>query len=129
MSGKNKLPLVQIANKNGTTVGVTDLEELKVSLGSLGEDSSGAVITIDTIFADVTRTPNFIRSSASSSIAVASHSISIHNAGVATGTVGGVNILPGETLNFDAGGNGNMFTAGSLIYDGTGTDLVIIYVT
>ena len=129
MSSKNKLPLVQIANKNGTTVGVTDLEELKVSLGSLGEDSSGAVITIDTIFADVARTPNFLRSSAVGSVAVAAHSISVHNAGVATGQVLSVNILAGETLNFDAGGNGNMFTAGSLDYDGTGTDLVIIYVT
>ena len=87
-------------------------------------DKNGTSVT-----ADKGREPNFLRSSASSSIAVATYSISVLNAGVATGTVMGANILAGETLNFDAGGNGNMFTAGSFTFDGTGTDLAIIYVT
>jgi hypothetical protein len=81
------------------------------------------------LIADKGRTPNFLRSSASSSIAVATHSISVHNAGLATGTVLGASILAGETLNFNAGGSGNMFTAGSFTFNGTGTDLAIIYVT
>ena len=82
-----------------------------------------------TALANETKTPNFLRSSASSSIVVKAYTISVHNAGVATGTVLGENILAGETLNFDAGGNGNMFKPGSFTFDGSGTDLAIIYTT
>ena len=118
-----------VSRRNGPKAKVTNLGEVLVSVGSLGEDSSGNPILISDVLADEGRTPNFLRSSASSSIAVAAHSISVHNAGVATGTVLGANILAGETLSFDAGGNGNMFTAGSFTFDGSGTDFAIIYVT
>lgn len=127
MSGKGG-QTIRIVNKYGTQVGVTDKNELKTSM-SLGEDPGGVPITAEEVFADLTRTPNFLRSSASSSVAVAAYSISVHNAGVVTGTVLGANILAGETLNFDAGGNGNMFTAGSFTFNGTNTDLAITYTT
>jgi hypothetical protein len=36
-------------------------------------------------------------------------------------------IKPGETLNFGAGSLNNYYAASTIAYDGTGTELVIIY--
>lgn len=56
------------------------------------------------------------------------------NAQIEAGTSGNVVLKPGETINFDAGGNGNKFPAGEFEYDPDPTtpgagDLLIIYVT
>jgi len=129
------------SRKGGTKAIVTNLGELTVvTTGGATEVTTDAIKTateatqaateaIETASTDLARTPNMLRSSTSSSVAVAVHSVSVHNAGIATGTVLGANILAGETVNFDAGGNGNMLTAGSLTFDGTGTDFLIIYIT
>lgn len=101
MSRKTKAPLAQLISKDGNLVAI----------------------------GDEARIPNFERSSTTGSVSVKAYSISVHNAGVATGTVLGTNILAGETLSFDAGGSGCMFKASSFTYDGTGTDLAIIYTT
>ena len=74
-----------------------------------------------------TRTPGLVRATTSGSIAQAPTSISVANLGLVDGTVLGSVIKPTEILNFDAGGLSNKFAANSFTYDGTGTELLIIY--
>ena len=73
------------------------------------------------------RTPNLIRVSGAGSIAVNAYSVSVANVGAANGFILGGVIKPGEILNFDAGALNNFYTSGTFTYDGTGTELVIIY--
>jgi len=83
--------------------------------------------TLVTNTTSVQRTPNFIRVTGSGSIAVQTYSVSVANVGTGNGTVLGSTIKPGETLNFDAGSLNNFYTTGTFTYDGTGTELIIIY--
>jgi hypothetical protein len=73
------------------------------------------------------RTPNLLRTSAAGSIPVACYDFSVFNAGLADGVLLGQPIRPGESLNFSAGSLNNIYPAGTVTYDGTGTELVIIY--
>ena len=77
--------------------------------------------------AGVARTPGFIRATTSGSIAVKTYSVSVSNVGDANGTFLGVTIKPGENLNFSADAINNYYAAGVFTYNGTGTELVIIY--
>lgn len=83
--------------------------------------------TLVTNTTSVQRTPNFIRVTGSGSIAVETFSVSVANVGTGNGTVLGSIIKPGETLNFDAGSLNNYYTTGTFTYNGTGTELIIIY--
>lgn len=74
-----------------------------------------------------TRLPGFIRTSAAGTVAQAPLSVSVANVGVANGSVLGSTIKVGEVLNFDAGGLSNKYGAGTFSYDGSGTELLIIY--
>jgi hypothetical protein len=74
-----------------------------------------------------TRVPVLIRVTTSGTIAPVVYSISVSNVGAANGTFLGGTIKPGETLNFDAGALNNFYAAGTIAYNGTGTELVIIY--
>ena len=61
-------------------------------------------------------------------------SISFYNAhasATATIAIGGgsaVNLLAGETVNFDAGGNAHKFAGSHFVVNGTGADVLMIYV-
>ena len=75
-----------------------------------------------------------VRGTGSVTVTAAVKSISVYNAHAsATGTItigGGsaANLLAGETVNFDAGGNGNKFPASHFVVNGGGTaDMLIIY--
>jgi hypothetical protein len=103
----------------GTKAKVTGQEELVVTLSS-----GGTVVPVG----GAPKTPNFIRATGSSSIASACTSVSVANVGAANGTFLGTTIKTGETLSFDAGAIGNYFAAGSITYNGTGTELLIIYI-
>lgn len=74
-----------------------------------------------------TRTPVLLRATGSGTIAPLVYDFSVSNVGSANGTVLGGTIKPGETLNFGAGALNNSYAAGTIAYDGTGTELVIIY--
>jgi hypothetical protein len=76
---------------------------------------------------NLNRTPNLLRTSAAGSIPVACYDFSVFNAGLADGVLLGQPIRPGESLNFSAGSLNNIYPAGTVTYDGTGTELVIIY--
>ena len=65
------------------------------------------------------------RSTGPGSIAKGKNSISILNDGDANGTVDGVNLLPGETVNFAAPLNG---TLDIMAFDATGTEFLITYI-
>jgi hypothetical protein len=54
-------------------------------------------------------------------------SLSIANVGTGTGTVNGVDLKVGETVNFDAGAINNVFV-NTFDLDATGTEFLIIYV-
>lgn len=71
----------------------------------------------------VARVPSMIRSSAAGNTAAGARSVAIYNAGAATGTVMGTNLLSGETVSFDAGSNQDTLPA--IAYSGVGTDLLI----
>jgi hypothetical protein len=79
-----------------------------------------------------TVTPNLVRATAAGTIAPAVYSFSIANVGAADGsiTIGAnpaVAIKPTESLTFDAGSLNNQYAAGTIAYDGSGTELVIIF--
>ena len=85
---------------------------------------------------DSTNTPTVIRTSASAvvTITLAIKSVSFYNASPTNNAhVNTIDLKPGETMNFDAGGNGNKFSGSVFTYDadpdasGAG-DLLIIYV-
>lgn len=79
------------------------------------------------------RTPEIISATGSGTIAVQVHNISVANVGSAVGTitVNGttVNLPVGATVSYDAGGNNNRFAINKFSYNGTGTTLLIQYVS
>mgnify|MGYP003135347039 CR=1 FL=1 len=82
-----------------------------------------------------TNTAVMVRGTGSVTVTQVVKSISVYNAHAsATGTIniggaGAVNLLAGETVNFDAGGAGNAFPASHFVIDGGGSaDMLIIYV-
>jgi hypothetical protein len=75
----------------------------------------------------VVRVPNLIRATGSGTIAVDVYDFSVANVGSANGSILGDVIKPRETLNFGAGSLNNYYAASTIVYDGTGTELVIIY--
>lgn len=79
----------------------------------------------------VARTPGIIRPSNVSgnlnTVVATFYSVSVANVGLADGTVLGVQIKPGEILNFSADALNNFFT--SFAYDATGTEFIITYIS
>lgn len=83
---------------------------------------------IDTKLTSVTRTPGIIRTvGPAGTIAPLVYDFSVSNVGSGNGLILGVTIKPGETLNFTAGALNNSYAANTITYNGTGTELVIIY--
>jgi hypothetical protein len=83
-----------------------------------------------------TAAPTMLRSSAAGLVTIAASvkSVSFYNASATdTAHVLTIDLKPGETVNFDAGGNGNKFPASTFTYDpdpagGGSADLLVIYV-
>lgn len=83
------------------------------------------------------KTPVIDRQSAAGSIVSQTNSISFAVAvtainGSAISTDGGttfINVLPGETVIYDAGVLNNYFNANTFYYNATGSDLLITYIT
>lgn len=86
---------------------------------------------LELLLASKVRTPNIIRHTGPSAgtINATVYDFSVANVGAANGTILGQIIKPGETLNFSAGAMNNFYAPNSITYDGTGTELVIIYNT
>lgn len=71
------------------------------------------------------KTQTIIRVSDDGSINEGLSSISIANVGAANGTVEEITLKPGETVNFNAGGNN---TLTGMSYKSSGTEFLIIYI-
>jgi hypothetical protein len=69
------------------------------------------------------------RINATFSIPTIVYSFSVANVGTADGVIQGQTIKPGEIMNFDAGGMNNYFPINSVSGDGTGTELLITWIT
>jgi hypothetical protein len=92
------------------------------------EVKSGTTLnSINTRLDSYARVPNLMRTSGSGTIAERVYSFSVYNAGTNDGVILGEILKPKETLNFGAGAMNNYYVAGTISYDGTGTELVIIY--
>ena len=75
-----------------------------------------------------TRVTNMLRSSTTGTITAGKYSASFANMSTTTNaTVKGVTLKPGEVVNFDAGTLNNKLDA--IAYDGTGADLLIIFIS
>lgn len=103
---------------NNTKAMVTGQQELLVKINS---SSAGAFAP-----SGVVKTPAISRPSASGTIAAGANSVSIANVGAADGTVAGVTLKAGETINFDAG-QSNTLT--SIAYDASETTFLIITIS
>jgi hypothetical protein len=90
-----------------------------------GAATEATLSALNSQFIAVTRTPSLIRTGGLGTIAAGARSISVYNAGAVAGSILGAigNILPGEIMNFEAGGENDTLSA--FAYDGTGTTLVI----
>ena len=95
---------------NNTAALVTGQEELLVKVNSYGLGR--------------TLTPTIVRSTTSGTIP-ANVGFSVANVGAANGTVNGVTLKTGETINFDPGSE----SIGATTFNATGTEFLIIYLT
>jgi hypothetical protein len=75
------------------------------------------------------RTPRVVRATGSFTNAVKVFSFSVANVGTADGIVLGVTIKPGEIVNYDASALNNFFAVGAVTANGTGTELLITYIS
>ena len=73
------------------------------------------------------RTPGIKRVTDAGSIGFLVYDFSVSNVGAANGTLLGSTLKPGETVNFDGGAINNYYPAGTITYDATGTEFLIIY--
>jgi hypothetical protein len=73
------------------------------------------------------RAPRYELSTTSGTTTPGVYSFSIANVGTSNGTINSNIILPGVTVNYDAGALNN--TLGPLNYDATGTTFVITYIS
>ena len=96
----------------------------------------GDILSNTNVLRTTTNAPTMLRATAAGVVTMAEvmKSISFYNASTTdTAQVLGANLKPGETVNFDAGGNGNKFPTNTFTYnpDATGGgagDLLIIHV-
>lgn len=104
---------------NNTKAMVTGQQEVLVKINS---SSTGAFAA-----SGIVKTPTIIRpSNTTGTIAAGANAVSIANVGAADGSVAGVTLKTGETINFDAGG-ANTLT--SIAYVATGTEFLIITIS
>lgn len=100
------------------------------------ETNTGNIQTNTDTLRNTSNTPTMLRATAAGQVTIAAivKSISFYNASATdTAHVLTVDLKPGETVNFDAGGSGNKFPASTFTYDpdttgGGAGDLLIIYV-
>ncbi len=72
------------------------------------------------------RRTNIVSSTGAGVVPPSTYSFSIANVGAAAGTVGGVSVPAGVTINYDAGLNN---TLAGIAYDATGTTFLITYIS
>lgn len=130
-----RIPLSDVTNQPAWTNDVVGAEQavkdistwIGSSVSVSGLATEATLQNVDLKLTSLVRTPALIRATGSGTIAPAVYDFSVSNVGSANGTILGQTIKPGETLNFGAGAVNNYYAAGTIAYNGTGTELVIIY--
>lgn len=104
-----------------------DLQNLLVNTTGLATEST--LQNVETNTTGAPRKPRVLRETSSGDLSTFApiYSVSVANVGLANGDVLGAVISPGEIVNFSADALNNYFTG--FPYDGTGTELLIIFVT
>ena len=123
------------ANEVNTAGILADTAVIETNTTGILADTAAIETNTDSLV-DATNTPTMLRATAAGQVTIAAvvKSISFYNASATdTAHVLTVDLKPGETVNFDAGGNGNKFPASTFTYDpdttgGGAGDLLIIYV-
>jgi hypothetical protein len=118
-----------------TTANAIETSNAAILADTAAIDTATAAINTNTATLGVTTNTAFmVRGTGSVTVTDSVKSISVYNAHAsATGTItiglgSAANLLAGETVNFDAGGNGNKFPASHFVVNGGGTaDMLIIY--
>lgn len=75
------------------------------------------------------RIPHALRSTGAWTNTTNVFSFSVANVGAGNGTVLGATIKPGEIVNYDASSMNNFFASGVITVDGTGTELLISWIS
>ena len=96
-------------------------------LQALIDNSSTCCKELTALLQPQRRKANIERVTEPLTIAGLIYSYSVANVGTGNGTVLGVIIKPGEIVNFDAGTLNNTF--GGFEVDGTGTELLVTYIS
>jgi len=104
---------------------VAGLAAITAALGPLATEVTLAAFSAK--FTAVVRTPVMVRASAAGTVPAGARSASIYNAGGGNATVLGATLLPGERVSFSADGEDD--TLAVIAYNGTGTDLLVTYVS
>ena len=121
---------VNLARYNSVAPTITDKDFSEIQCDANGRilvSSGGSGVATTVELAAQAANTTILRASGAGSIPTGVVSWSIGNAGGATGTVGGANLNPGETLSGSA--TGNVTTINTIAYDATGTDFLINYQT
>lgn len=87
---------------------------------------TGIINSLTGVTSGSAKVTGILRPTAGGTITAGKSSASIFNAGAASGTVKGITLKTGETVNFNAGGINN--TLDAIAYDATGTEFLIITV-
>ena len=113
--------LTGTATAANQVIGLTSLNNIDNSTTSIDNEvqSLNVKLTAKTV------TPNIIRATGAGSIPAGAYSFSVANIGSADGILLGQTIKPSEIINFDAGSLNNVY--GDVVYDATGTELLITY--
>lgn len=105
------------------------LQELKNKLCCITDSVTNLESTFTTLLSPQARVPHAERVTDAWSNPDNTFSFSVANVGTGNGTVLGATIKPGEIVNYDASAMNNFFTTGVVTVDGTGTELLISWIT
>lgn len=130
-----KLPLGAIINQpswentwEGANIAVQDITawaQVASSTSLLATEST--LLDVKALLDPSARVPGIIRTNVAGAINFLVYDFAVANTGTSNGTILGQTIKPDEVLEFDGGAVSNYYPAGTINYDGTGTELLITY--
>jgi hypothetical protein len=132
-----KIPLGTIINQPGwenTWEGANTAVEDITAWGQAASTTSllateDTLLSIKTILDPSARIPGIIRTNVAGTINFQVYDFAVANTGLTNGLILGQTIKPDEVIEFDGGAVSNYYPAGTITYDGTGTELLITFNT
>jgi hypothetical protein len=99
----------------------------QVSSTSTNLATEATLLDVKNILDPNARIPGIIRTNGVGTIGFQVYDFAVANTGLGNGTILGQTIKPDEVIEFDGGAVKNYYPAGTVAYDGTGTELLITY--